>query len=724
LTGTGPVLENGLLRLGFSPSGGLVSFVSLATGDDYVKGLPEPVPLFTMLVDVPGRAAPSVGLEGDEPLGDIVELVDRYVRPAGEIEAVPVDATASIVDGVAVVRCSHMRTADGEVLPIGATVRVWLAPDDAVSRWSITVDNRSAERTVCAVTVPRLHGVRLGARFDDDALYCPFRGGERFPSAVRDFEDMAEGRVPAAEMGQPRVRQRDGRYVYELPYAGRASMPWLTYVDTHDGVYLASHDPQFLVTVLHADTAGPDAGAMNLELRKWVTVGPGAVWTSAEYVVAATDGDWHSAARRYRAWFDTQVPLSFHGGALRDTVGAYLPFMKVADGRVAYRYDDLPRLYDQAADAGLDQIMPYGWMAGGFDTTYPEFFPDIELGGPMAMARAHDGVHARGGRVVTYLNARIFNRRVTSFDRLGAPWAAKGHDGAAWTERYGAESFAVMCPGASGWAALVADLAESVVRNYGTDVVYFDQVAAMAVPCHDASHGHAETGLRNLQYVALLAQAAAACRAANPEAAFSIEQASDLFAPHVLFQGTLGVWLAGTRFNFPELYKFTFPEVIGLSFVFFTRHLPDALFSPFPLLSRDEAARWLCRDILSGAVFGTLDQNFADQPWWDEAVELLALRRAATPWIGHGVFRDDVDVVAAPEGMDVKTFTQGDEVLVGVHNPGLVAGERVVVRGPDAGAGYRLRGDGTHVDVPVVVGEGVASFEVPAELLSMTVLVP
>lgn len=716
---TGAAVENALLRLAFSAEGSVVGFVALATGDDYLKALAEPVPPFTVWVDVPGAV-----LDHGEVVGDVVELVERYVRPDGEVEAVPVDASVSVAGGVAVVRCTEVRTAGGDVLPIRAAMRVVLAPDAAESRWSITVDNDS-DRTVCAVTLPRLHGVRLGAWFEDDALYCPFRGGECFPSAVADFADMAEGRVDPVEMGQARVRQRDGRYVYELPYAGRASMPWLTYVsEDGEGLYLASHDPSFLVTVLHADTEGPAAGSMNFELRTWVTVGPGQSWTSGEYVAAVTGSDWHAAASRYRAWFDTHVPLSFHGGALRETVGIYLPFMKVADGRVRYRYEDLPGLYEQAAAAGLDQLMPYGWMAGGFDTTYPEFFPDVELGGPMAMARAHDEIHARGGRVVTYLNARIFNRRIACFDRVGAPWAAKAHDGSPWTERYGAESFAVMCPGASGWAALVADLAESVVRHYGTDVVYFDQVAAMAAPCHDPDHGHAHTGLRNQQYAALLADAAAACRAVHPDVAFSIEQASDLFAPHVLFQGTLGVWLAGTRFAFPELYKFTFPEVIGLSFVFFTQHLPDSLFSPFPLLSRDEAARWLCRDILTGAAFGTLDQNYADQPWWDEAVSLLALRRAATPWIGHGVFRDDVDVVRAPDGMTVKTFTRGDEVLVGVHNPGLVPGARAEVRAPGAAAGFRLAADGTRNGIAVSVSEDAVGFEVPADLLSMTVVTP
>jgi hypothetical protein len=470
------------------------------------------------------------------------------------------------------------------------------------------------------------------------------------------------------------------------------------------------------VVVLHTDTEGPSHG-LNLELRTWTTIGPGQTWASADYVLAATDGDWHSAAARYRAWFDTQIPLTFAGGALRDTVAVYLPFLKTADGRVRYRYADLPAAFDRAAARGVDQLMPYGWMAGGFDTTYPEFFPDLELGGPVAMARAHQAVHERGGRVVTYLNARIFNRRSTYFEALGKDWSAKQADGTPWTERYGAESFAVMCPGVEGWRTLLADLAETMATAYGTDVVYYDQLAAMAVPCHDPAHGHDTTASRNQQYAELLRQAAAQC----PDTAFSIEQATDLFAPHVLFQGTLGVWLAGTRFNFPELYKFTFPEVLGLSFVFYTQQPADAAMAPFPLLSRDEAAQWLCRDILTGAVFGVLDQNFEDHPWWDEAVAWLALRRAANPWIGHGVFRDDADVLAGPADMAVKTFRREDTTLVGVHNPGLSAGGLVAVRG-GPGDVTRLHADGSTAAVPAKWDDGQVTFEAPAELLSMTIV--
>ncbi|MGQ0434995.1 MAG: DUF6259 domain-containing protein, partial [Microthrixaceae bacterium] len=656
----------------------------------------------------------------EEPVGDIVELVDRYVRPADQVQAVPVGGTITVAGDVATIRTSEVQVGD-EVLPISAVVTVQLVADAAESRWAITVENHTATRTVFAVTLPRLHGLRLGDRYDDDALVCPFRGGERFPRAVDDFVDIAEGRLSVAEAGQRRVLPRDGRYVYELPYAGRASMMWLAYGDADDGVYLASHDPEFPVTVLHADTEGPRAAAMNLELRTWVTVRPGAAWTSADFVVAATNGDWHWGAARYRAWFDEVVPLTFHGGARRETAAIYLPFMKMADGRVACRYDDLPALFERAAAAGVDQLMPYGWMTGGFDTRYPEFFPDLELGGPMAMARAHEAVHAAGGRLVTYLNSRIFNRRSVYFDRLGMPWAAKQRNGAPWTERYGAESFGVMCPGAEGWRRLLADLAESVVRAYGTDVVYYDQLSAMAVPCHDESHGHAGIGDRNRQYVCLLEQAAAACRRADPDVAFSIEQASDLYAPWALFQGTLGVWLAGTRFAFPELYKFTFPEVIGLSFVFYTRALPGALFEPFPVLTPSDATYWLCRDILTGAALGILDQNLADDDWWQE---LLALRKAAAPWMGQGAFRDDVDVLSSPPQTMVKTFQCDGAVLVGVYNPTTVSGAHVEVRcdtGVDASA-FRLLPDGSGEVVPVTVDDGRLLLEVPGDLLSMTVV--
>lgn len=719
------LLDNGHLRLCFSPQGCLTSIVPSSTRDELLKGLRTPVPVFTLLVDL---ASSERAEETDsEPIGDIVELVTRYVRPSDQVEAVPIAATVMLEDDVVVIRSEAVRTPTA-ALPIRAEVRVRLAADAAESYWTVTLHNHDSTRTVCAVTLPRIHGLQLGESVADDALYSPFRGGERFPSAVQDFADIAEGRLTPLEMGQPRIVKRDGRYTYELPYAGRASMMWMTYTDPTGGLYLGSHDPEFLVTVLHADTEGPDSGAMNLELRKWVTVKPGQTWASAPFVVASYDGDWHWAAQRYRRWFDTEVPLSHHGGPLRESVGAYLPFLKAADGRVQYTFRDLPGLYDKAAAAGLDQLMPYGWMSGGFDTSYPEFYPDLELGGPMEMAKAHNQVRRRGGRVVSYLNSRIFNRRSIHFDKLGREWAAKDLDGNAWTERYGQESFAVMCPGAPGWTALLTDFAESLVRMYGTRVVYFDQLSAMAVPCHDDSHGHQETGLRNQQYARLLETASAACRQVDPEVAFSIEQASDIYAPYALFQGTIGLWLAGSRFNFPEMFKYTFPEVIGISFVFYTRQLPGALFAPLPELPRDEAAYWLCREILTGAIFGVLDQNFADQPWWDEAQGLLGLRRVAAPWMGHGVFRDDVDVVTASAGLDAKTFALDGEttksVLIGVHNPELADGRHVEIRWKAATdpIAFRLAADGSKTPLELAVGATSVTFEASPELLSMTVI--
>jgi len=129
----------------------------------------------------------------------------------------------TIIGTTAIVQTSSVR-AGNEILQIEAEVRVQLVSGAAESRWTIQLNNRDRSKTIFAVTLPRLSGVRLGERREDDALYFPLVGGERIGRAVEGFVDLAEKRFPSLETGLERVVKQKDRYVYELKYAGRASM--------------------------------------------------------------------------------------------------------------------------------------------------------------------------------------------------------------------------------------------------------------------------------------------------------------------------------------------------------------------------------------------------------------------------------------------------------------------------------------------------------------------
>jgi hypothetical protein len=700
------VLKNESLQLTFTHDGRLVGFTPALSKDNYLKRANQPPPL--------------------------VEVTIGNADGSGQIKAYPLSPRVSISNDTAVIESDRVRSSAGDI-SIGIRISVRLLTEYAGSRWTVQISNRDRQRTVFAVTLPRIYGICLGPSSTDDELYFPYLGGERFPHAVKDFADIAEKHLSPLEMGSRRITKQDGHYVRELTYAGGASMMWLDYVDQQHGLYLASYDPGFLVTVLHADTEGPSAGSMNLEFRKWVTVRPNQTSTLAPFIVAAHGSDWHWAADRYRNWFTAQVSIPFAGDKWREKTGGWLPFLKNAYGKIGYRFSDMPALWRQERQLGMDLIVPYGWSRGGFDSQDPEYYPDLDLGGPIEMARAWRQIREQGGQIMTYINARIFNRRSLYFSSLGEEAAARNPDGSYSTETYSPgspESFAVMCPGSMRWQKLLTDFGTTAIAQYGSQLTYYDQVAAARpFACYSTRHGHDGPGLWNQEYRSFLRQAYETDRKLNSGVAFMIEGAADIYAPYALFQGYFCPRYAGTKFAFPELYKYTFPEVIQANFFPNPRNSPNTIYPGIPTLPHDIAIYWLARDILVGKLFAFMDPMTEDQAWWEEVAKLVAIRKVSAPWIGHGTFRDTVDVGHADASLEVKTYQwrqeDKDATLVAVLNPDKRAGAQISIR-CDPGLNhirvFRLDSDGSQQKIPLVVTNTQAAFTSNADLLSMIVI--
>lgn len=699
-------LRNQHLQLTFTRDGRLAGFTPVASNDNYLKAAKQ--------------------------LPSLIDVTVGNADGSGQIKGSPVSPRVSISNGEAVIDSDLVRTSAGDV-PVAIRVTVELASATAESRWVVQLRNRDAQRSIFGVTLPRIYGVRLGANSNDDSLYLPYWGGERFPHAVQDFADIAEKRLSPVEMGSSRIKKEDGRYIRELTYAGGASMMWLDYVDPQHGLYLASYDPKFLVTVLHADTAGLGAGAMNFEFQKWITVRAGHEATLAPFIVAAHGPDWHWAADRYRSWFRTQTPVSFEGGKWRDQIGGWMPFLKNAYGKIGYRFSDVPGLWDQERKFGMDLIDPYGWSRGGFDSQDPEYYPDLDLGGPVDMARAWRKIREEGGQIITYINARIFNRNSLYFSSLGQEAAARKPDGSYFIEQYAPgspESFAVMCPASMRWKKLLIDFGTAAVTQYGSQLIYYDQVAASRPSaCYSPNHGHDGPELWNQKYREFLREAIDTDRQVSPATAFMIEGAADLYAPYALFQGYFCPRYAGTDFAFPELLKYTFPEIIQATFFLNSRNSRHTIYPGIPTLPREVARYWLARDILLGKLFVFMDPVTGDHEWWEETAKLLAIRKAAAPWMGNGIFRDTLDVTHADSSLEVKTYrwqkSEKFSTLAAVLNPERRDGLQISIHFDDGVTGlhaFRLSPDGSQHTIPLVAANGNAIFGCGPDLLSMIVI--
>lgn len=604
-----------------------------------------------------------------------------------EQEAWPNQPSVSGTGATATLSANTVLTSEGTELAIQLTC--FLEVHDGAAGWVVSVINDAPDVTVTTVVMPQLDGLRLSDDGRADVLYLPFHAGERLPAPAAALADMANGVISGVARGRDRVHRTEEGYSYSLLYNGDASMMWLALSDGEHSLYIASHDPTFPVTQLRVDTLGPADGRIDIALAIWVSVGPGQSWTSAEYVVAAVDGGWQACADRYRTWIDGVLDLTPDRNSLwfRDIPSAWATFLKGQDGQVIRTFKELPAAYDEASASGIRLVTPYGWSTGGFDTQVPEFYPDLELGGPVQMASAFGKVHTAGGQLMTYLNARIMATSSPYLASLGNQWAVRRSDGELCMETYGTREFVVMCPGARGWRELLADFAQSVVDHFGADAIYYDQVAsARPHACFASHHEHTNPGQWNMAYRRLLEQALVQCRSTSTAAALSVEGCSDIYSVLAPVQEDVVLLNSGDTFAFTELFRYTFPEVSVVDFVHNPFERPGEVFSLCPNVTPEVARRRAYRAAILGCQLGMIDTITSDEAWWREVQDLVAQRNAAEPWLSRARFRDDLDVAQASPSLVVKTFASRAAlepfVVVGVHNEYQLRDGSVSIRVP------------------------------------------
>lgn len=446
------------------------------------------------------------------------------------------------------------------------------------------------------VLFPLLRGLAWEPIAGEDNLVYPHNAGERCARPADVYRSERYQRLGRAQT----LREAPGLYAREITYCGLASMMWMDYFDDAGGLYLASYDPEFLLTGVRAevhvpaeDEANPARSAnggqggqgrdafLGLGLRKFRPVLPGESWAAPPAVVAFHDGDWHWGARQYRAWFDRAgVPSPDRlGGAPRPDdlaqEAAMLPFYQLRrENGVIHRFDELPAIYDRISSRyQARHFFIAGWNRGGFDSQYPEYHPDLDLGTPMDLKRVVDHVASRGGFTTFYINSRLFDRESFYHPTLGRQWAVQDADGNTHREKYGPVEFDVCCPAHRGWQKHLLDFAEWMVRAYGARGIYYDQLGS-ATPwaCYHPGHTHPiegrpgtiHHGLYNQGYVALIEEASRRLRAVRPDSFLMIENCGDLYSTRVW--GSL-VWNGTLYDEFFNLFKYTFPETVLIQMI-------------------------------------------------------------------------------------------------------------------------------------------------------------
>lgn len=423
-------------------------------------------------------------------------------------------------------------------------------------------------------------------------------------SVVRDFTSTALTGIAAPPATHPllwpnglgqRFTGKGKTAERSSPYPSRrGTMQWCAFAGEHGGLYVGSHDPAHGAKTFTA-RFDPKTRHYRLAIRHQPFCGGGQRWTLPPTVLLPYSGSWHEAARFYRTWFDSVEPLRTVPDWVRNSSGWLLCILKQQNGLVMWDYPALKQLCDVADQRGLDILGLFGWAQGGHDHLYPDYIPDPQMGGPEALRRVLKEAHRRGKRAIIYANGQLIDMGTDYYRLHGAEVPVLQANGTPFRQdwqkyrSFPAVKCVLACQSAKGWHDRMLSLARQA-QSLGADGILFDQLGnTEPMECWAPNHGHpAPSMVYAADRVKWMRGVADEMKRIAPGFIVMTEGLHDSVLDSIsVFHGcVVGVYTptekemqagldrTATEAAFPEMFRYTFPEVISTQ-----RH-------PTPMLNR------------------------------------------------------------------------------------------------------------------------------------------
>jgi hypothetical protein len=158
-------------------------------------------------------------------------------------------------------------------------------------------------------------------------------------------------------------------------------------------------------------------------------------------------------------------------------------------------FDRLPDLLDQAEALGTNAIYLVDYYQGWpeqpqrfFWINKGDYAPRTDLGGAEAFRRGIEAIHARGGRIIVYVEGFIISKRSEVGQAHGLEWTIMAPDGPPVQPYPGYWHMCAACP---GWVEYLAGVCRRLVGEYGVDGVHVDSYGYQRDwRCVSTEHGH------------------------------------------------------------------------------------------------------------------------------------------------------------------------------------------------------------------------------------------
>ena len=363
-----------------------------------------------------------------------------------------------------------------------------------------------------------------------------------------------------------------------------ATMQWCAMAGRNGGLYFASHDKEFRSKKFRVRYQ-PESKTFGLAFQHDMTCFAGESRSIPPQIIMPYSGTWHKGADYYRAWYDTANPLQDVPAWARNSSGWMLTILKQQNDEIMWDYNDLAELNRLSVERGLDIIGLFGWAHGGHDRFYPDYHPDPAMGGREALVKALAGIRKTGKRSIIYANGQLIDQNGTDYwNETGKNITVLKKDGTLDYEKWHkytdapARMHGLACLGTEQWYERMLFLALQA-NELGADGILYDQLAVRPPKiCYSPNHGHSVPAIvYEKDRCRLLERIANHMKTINPEFVVMTEGLCDAELNSVYYfhgyangayvplQEELTARLNGSAPTsiFPEMFKYTFPEVLN-----------------------------------------------------------------------------------------------------------------------------------------------------------------
>lgn len=469
---------------------------------------------------------------------------------------------AALKGGVLTMEYENLASEWGGTYPVRFVLEA--KAEDGLLVFTPTVINKGKDFRINECQAPYAGFTVIDGPKEKDFMVLPRALGRKIVNPWKYMEDQT-----------PNFYNHDeNETVLAMPYP-RSSMSWYGVQSGSKFLYVARYDANmtFCNLSIHHTIGGQDLimGINHLPMAR-----PGENITLPSTSIGLLEGDWRAGADRYRAYADASFfKVTKKSDWIRTMPGWQRLTFNTQYGEQHFKFSDLPKIYEIGKRYGVNTIFMFGWWKEGMDWGYPDYTEPYP--GAFEELKANiKKVQEMGGHIVLECNCHFLDMDTDFYKQFGDDVKIldiNGHDVRSqygypgrgeFRAAYGKRQFPLICTGTEKWRNQVLDQLKFLGTMVGPDCVFADCYGGCPwQPCFNHKHEHGyrvdQEGFYKMKF---WKEAQAYSEGAGN--VLGTEVLTDLGAAYTQFVhgGLSGHSFVINGDDFPELFRYTFPEVI------------------------------------------------------------------------------------------------------------------------------------------------------------------